>query len=171
MDRANMNRVRARAAISSFPGIHLRMLQRVLGTSFSTVRYHVSNLEKEGEIVRRTDSRYERLYPCGTSEAMQSMYATLHRKTVRDLLQVVCDHHNSSPTISDLANLTSLSTSTIAECVKQLSEVGLVTRAQGADGRFRYEIQDVELVKRLLASFRRSMIDIASDNLIDLWDF
>ncbi len=171
MDSANANRGRAKAVITLFPGIHLRMLQRIMGTSFSTVRYHVSNLEKDGEIVRRFDSRYERLYPRGTAEAMMPVYAILHHKSVRNLLQVIVDRRDSSPTVADLAKLTNLSLSTVAECVKQLSEVGLVSRSEGADGRFRLEVRDTEMIQQLLASFRRNVIDIASDNLIDLWDF
>lgn len=171
MDPANVNRDRARKVISSLPGIHLRLLQRILGTSFSTVRYHVSNLEKDGEVIRRSDNRYERLYPNGTTETMQSIYAILHRKAMRDLLQVAAHHHDRSLTIVDLAERAGLSTSTVTECVKQLSEVGLVARLQGVDGRLRCEIRDKDLVLQLLAGFRRSVMDVAADNLIDLWDF
>lgn len=143
----------------------------MLGTSFSTVRYHVSNLEANGEVIRRTHKRYERLYPRGTTEAMQLVYAILHRKTNRNLLSVMAEHHVGSLTIADLASRTGLSSSTVAECVKQLSEVGLVSRLQGADGRLRCEIQDTELVRKLLAGFGRNILDSAADNLIDLWDF
>jgi predicted transcriptional regulator len=171
MDSANANRIRARAVIFALPGIHLRMLQRVLGTSFSTARYHVSNLEKEGEVVRRSDKRYERLYPRGTTEAMQSVYATLQHKTMREILQVAADLHDQSPTAADIAKRAGLSTSTVAASIKQLGEVGLVARLQGTDGRLRWEIRDRDLVLRLLAGFRRNVMDVAADNLIDLWDF
>jgi predicted transcriptional regulator len=171
MNSANANRVRARAIIFSLPGIHLRMLQRVLGTSFSTARYHASNLEKEGEVVRRSDKRYERLYPRGTTEAMQSVYAILQRRTMREILQVAVDLHDQSPTIADLANRAGLSPSTVAASIKQMEDAGLIARLQGRDGRLRCEIRDRDLVLGLLAGFRRNIIDVAADNLIDLWDF
>jgi len=171
MNSSNANRNRTRAVISSLPGIHLRMLQRILGTSFSTVRYHVYNLEKEGEVIRRSDSRYERFYPRGTAEAMQSLYSMLHRKTVRDLLHAAVEDHHQNTTVADLVNRTGLATSTVTECIKQLDEVGLVVRSRGSDGRLRYEIRDRDFALHLLAKFRRNMINVASDNLIDLWNF
>lgn len=171
MDATNANRSRALFVISLLPGIHLRMLQRILGTSFSTVRYHVSRLEKEGEVVRRRDKRYERLYSSGTSEAMQSVYGILHRKSARKVLQVAASYHIESPTVADLASRTGLSTNTVAECIKQLSQVGLVVRSYGADGHVRCEVRDEDLVLQLLMGLRRNVIELAADNLIDLWDF
>lgn len=147
------------------------MLQRLLGTSFSTVRYHVSSLERDGEVLIRRDHRYQRLYPRGTSDAMQAVYAVLHRGTTRRVLQAIADRDAQSLTIADLASKVRLSTSAVAECVKQLGIAGLVTRSHATDGRVRCEVRDRELVLELLAAFRRNALDIAADNLIDLWDF
>jgi biotin operon repressor len=147
------------------------MLQRILGTSFSTVRYHVDNLEKDGEVIRRSDRRYERLYPSGTSETMQSAYAVLQRKSARKVLQFAADHNAVNSTVADLARGAGLSRSAVAECINQLSEAGLLVRSRDADGTIRWEVRDMDLATQLLVGFRRSMIDVASDNLIDLWDF
>ena len=171
MDSANANRIKARAIIFSLPGIHLRMLQRALGTSFSTARYHASNLVKEGEVVRRSDKRYERLYPKGTTDAMQSVYAVLQRRAMRDILQTVADLHGQCPTVAEVATRAGLSSSFVAASIRQLSEAGLVTRLQGTDGRLRFEFPDRDLVLQLLAGLRRNVMDVAADNLIDLWNF
>jgi predicted transcriptional regulator len=44
------NRQRIADATSSFPGIHLRGLHRLLGISMGTLRYHLGKMENEKEI-------------------------------------------------------------------------------------------------------------------------
>ena len=77
--------------ISLLPGIHLRRLQKLLGTSFTTTRYHVASLEREGEIVRSKDGRYERLYPVGTPDNMKAAYACLQSETARTVLRLLVE--------------------------------------------------------------------------------
>ena len=63
MNPENLNRVRTRELVALLPGIHLRELQRILKTSFTTTRYHVDNLQRDGLILRSEEGKQSRLYP------------------------------------------------------------------------------------------------------------
>ena len=156
--------------VSLSPGIHVRRLQRLLGASFSTTRYHVENLERDGEIVRSKDGRYDRLYPAGTAEGMKAVYSALQNKTTRKVLQALADGHPPELTNGDLAERTGLPRSTISECIHHIAGASMVRRSLSMDGRILYELQDKEEVLRLLAAFKRSVLNTAADRFIDLWD-
>jgi len=156
--------------VSLSPGIHVRKLQKVLGASFSTTRYHVDHLERDGEIVRSKDGRYDRLYPAGTAEGMKAVYAVLQSKTARKVLQALADGNPRELTNGDLSARTRLPRSTVSECITHIASASLVRRSLTIDGRILYELQDKEEVLRLLVAFRKSIIDIAADRFIDLWD-
>jgi len=156
--------------VSLSPGIHLRKLQKLLGASFSTTRYHVESLERDGEIVRSKDGRYDRLYPTGTADDMKAVYAVLQNGTARKILQALADSDNHAVTNGDLSERTHLPRSTISECITHLSRVGLVGRSLTSDGRILREVQDREETLRLLAVFQKGILNIAADSFIELWD-
>lgn len=169
MNPNNFNRVRAKEIVSLSPGIHLRMLQRVLGTSFSTTRYHVNNLARDGEIICARVGGHNRLFPVGMSDEMKSMCACLQNRTARKVLQGIVDGPQYLTQL-DLSQKVSLSRSTTNECISLLSTAHLVDRLFAPDGRVVYGIKDREQALQLLAMFSRNILNVASDNLIDLWD-
>jgi len=156
--------------VSLYSGIHIRRLQKLLGASFSTTRYHIENLERDGEILRSKDGRYDRLYPVGTGEGMRAVYATLQSNTARKVLQALVDSSPQELTNGDLSELTRLPRSTVSESVAQLNGISLVKRSLAVDGRILYKVQGAEEVKPLLAAFQKNMLNVAADRFIDLWD-
>ena len=169
MNSQNPNRERARMIVSLSPGIHLRKLQKLLGTSFSTTRYHVEGLKKDGKIVCSKEGRYQRLYPAGTADGSRATYAVLQNETARKVLSALAldprDLRNG-----DICKAVKLPRSTVSECTALLSRAGLVKRRVTADGHSTYAIQDREQAVRLLAAFERNLLDIATDRFTDLWD-
>ena len=156
--------------VSLSPGIHIRRLQKLLGASFSTTRYHVDNLERGGEIVRSKDGRYDRLFPKGTAEEMKPVYAVLQSKISRQVLQALADSSPLELTNGDLSERTRLPRSTVSECIAHMGRASLVRRSLTADGRVLFGVQDREEVLRLLVTFQRNLLNIAADRFIDLWD-
>ena len=152
------------------PGIHVRKLQKLLGASFSTTRYHVENLERDGEIVRSKDGRYDRLYPAGTAEDMKAVYAVLQSKTARRVLEALADCSSRELTNGDLSERTHLPRSTVSDCLRHVASASMVRRSLTVDGRILYGLQDREEVLRLLAAIRRHVLNVAADRFIDLWD-
>jgi predicted transcriptional regulator len=163
-------RAQAKLIVSLFPGIHVRRLQKLLGASFSTTRHHVGSLERDGEIVRAKDGRYDRLYPFGTDDGMRAVYAILQSKTSRKILQTLADSSPGVLTNGDLSELTRIPRSTVSECIARMSKAALMKRSLTFDGRITYEIRDKDEVLRLLAAFRTNILNMAADRFIDLWE-
>jgi predicted transcriptional regulator len=163
-------RSQTKLLVSLSPGIHVRRLQKLLGASFTTTRYHVDILERDGEIVRSKDGRYDRLYPAGTAEGMKAVYAVLQSKTARKVLQALADCSPQELTNGDLSERTNLPRSTVSECIRHVVGASMVRRYVTMDGRILYELQDKEEVLRLLGTFKRSVLNAAADRFIDLWD-
>ena len=169
MSFQNLNRVRAKRIISLSPGIHLRRLQKVLGTSFSTTRYHVQGLARDCEIVCSKDGRYYRLFPTGTDDEMKVVYTAMQNKTVRRVLRALADS-NGGLGYADLTKETLLPRSTLSEVVTNLTSVRLVARSIDVGDRARYNIVDKQVVLDLLGSFERNLLSITTDRYLDLWD-
>jgi predicted transcriptional regulator len=163
-------RAQAKLIVSLSPGIHVRRLQKLLGASFSTTRHHVEGLERDGEIVRTKDGRYDRLYPVGTEDDMKAIYAVLQSKTSRKILQTLAESSKREMTNGDVSERTRIPRSTVSERIAQMTGASLLRRTLTVDGRILYEVQDREEVLRLLASFRTNLLNIATDRFIDLWE-
>jgi predicted transcriptional regulator len=168
MSSLNFNRLRTKKVVSLFPGIHLRKLQRVTNTSFNTTRYHVRNLERDGEIVCSTEGGLKRLYPVGFDERARKVQALLLDKTARKILATLLDAGALSN--GDLSGLTSLAKSTVSEHIDALRKADVVRRNVALDGSVSYEVQDREEVASLMAAFRNNLLTSATDRFIDLWD-
>ncbi len=169
MELQNANRERAKTIVTLSPGIHLRRLQKLMGASFSTTRYHVEALRREGEIVCSKEGRYQRLYPAGTAEGSKSTYALLQRKTARKVMGALVRGQRDLRN-GDLCEATGLPRSTVSECTALLGEAGLVRRRVTAEGHVLFGVQDRQRTLELLASFEKNLLDIATDRFTDLWD-
>ncbi len=171
MSGDNVNRIRVKQVVLLIPGIHLRMIQRVLGTSFSTTRYHVDSLERDGQILRSKEGHYDRLYPVGTTEEMKGVFNCLQNKSVRTVLRSLLDI-GVEPTHGDISKTVDLPGSTTTECLALLARAHLVERTSAVDGRIVYRIRDREGAAQLLTAlepgvalrrdpgFRRPMGDL-----------
>ncbi|MGC2270795.1 MAG: winged helix-turn-helix transcriptional regulator [Candidatus Sulfotelmatobacter sp.] len=168
MSSLNMNRLRTKKVVSLFPGIHLRKLQRVTNTSFNTTRYHVHNLERDGEIVCSTEGGLTRIYPVGLDERARKVQAMLLDKTARKILSTLLE--SGAKSNGDLSSLTSLAKSTVSEHIDSLRKADVVKRNVALDGSVTYEVQDTEEVARLMAAFSNNLMTVATDRFIDLWD-
>jgi predicted transcriptional regulator len=165
----NPVRARAKAIVSLSPGVHLRKLQKLLGASFSTTRYHVRNLELDGEIVCSREGRYRRLYPAGTDDGSKTVYAFLQSKNARKILGALAQNQRDLSN-GGLFEMVDLPRSTISEHLASLNRAGLVRRHVTADGCVLYQIQNRERMLNLLAAFEKNLLNMATDSFIDLWD-
>ena len=164
----NLNRVRAKQFVELSPGIHLRKLQRLLGASFTTTRYHVHNLERDGEIVCVKDGRRSRLYPAGLPDDTKAAHACLQSNKARRVLEGLLDR-GVGMSSGSLAKLLGLPGSTTSECVSLLSRAGLVSREFTVEGQVVYRLKDRERAASLLALRKRNVLAAATDSFIDLW--
>lgn len=165
----NANRALAKEVVLLIPGIHLRALQKVLGSSFSTTRHHVDSLERDGEIVRSKDGRYDRLYPSGTPEDVRTLYACMHSENARAILNLLIERPDEM-TKTEISNSVHLAPSTTGEYIALLVRDNVVRRSFASDGRIVFGVNNAEKVLPLLAIFKKNLVTVATENFVDLWD-
>ena len=165
----NPNRLRAKELVGLFPGIHLRELQRLLKASFNTTRYHVENLERDGEVLRFETGGHSRLYPAGFDDRARGLYAVLHNRTTRQVLRTLVTRGRSAN--GEVSADTGLPKSTVSEHIELLCATGLVAKSALLGAGSVYEVRDQERVGEALALFERNLLTVAADNFVDLWDF
>jgi predicted transcriptional regulator len=163
------NRDRVRFLISLVPGVHLRQVQRAVRISFSSARYHVERLERNGQIVREEDGGYTRLFPARTDRYDRMLISLLRRETDRRIL--VCLANHPSVTNREISELTGLAKSTISEHVTRLKDMGVIHSGQSQLGMVTHELNDPDHVALMIRSVEGSLLRKAADSFIDLWDF
>jgi predicted transcriptional regulator len=159
-------RVKVKLLVSLQPGLHLRELQRQMGVSFSSIRYHVDKLAKRGEIERFEDRGYSRLYPVGTDDRDKILFSLARRKSDHKIL--ACFLMEGGLSRQRLINLTGLSKSMISEHLANLLELGIVRKRVGGEGIF--ELIDSARVDDLISRYPLPL-KLATRRFIDLWDF
>lgn len=164
----NLNRLRTKKAITLFPGVHLRMLQRLTDTSFNTTRHHVRSLELSGEIVKERASGHERLYPAGLAENERSVKALVLDRTTRRIMESLLKFGPMGN--GEISRATDVPKSTVSEHVDLLRRAALIQRRVDVNGVVSYDLKDRERVAQLLASFQANLLTSAADRFVDLWD-
>jgi predicted transcriptional regulator len=165
----SFNKLKIKRAVSLFPGVHLRELQRLLGISFNSTRYHVINLSQTGEIVCQKGKGYSRLYPVGTNERDKEIYPLLRSKTCRTILKALAGE--SHLTNKEISNLTGLAKSTISEHIQRFIDARIVrTLSFPEQGGTRYELQDPNYILGLLAKTEETALDVAVSRFVDMWE-
>jgi predicted transcriptional regulator len=172
----NLNVLRAKELISLLPGIHLRGLAKLLGLQLSTVRYHVSRLERDGKIVCSRDGEYLRTYPISLVEdGERRTYALLQHKTARKILKVLVKQSSVGHGVSneELSTLTRLSGSTVSRYAGAFRDLGLVRKVPAKRGGWALEVdlEDRARLSTILSNLEKNLLSVVTDRYIDLWDF
>jgi DNA-binding transcriptional ArsR family regulator len=173
----NVNRQNVKRLISLFPGVHLRMLSRYLGASLSTTRYHLGNLEKDGEVLCRKEGEYLRAYPLWAGdERSRRIYAIIQQKGVRKLLGAMLrEPQSEEPRLSNsrISAIAQLSQSTVSEYLAMLRDLQLVRKLINRDGHITFEIPegDRQRLSTILALYDGSFLSKATDSYVSLWEF
>jgi predicted transcriptional regulator len=160
-------RVRIKLLVSLQPGLHLRELQRQIGLSFSSTRYHVDKLAKDGEIDRVEDNGYSRIYPAGIDERDKVLLTLVRRETDRRILSSFLREKSLSQ--QRLVDTTRLAKSTVSEHLAMLLKLGVVKTKTGEERRV-FELTDRAKIDTMLNRYPR-LLSQATRRFIDLWDF
>jgi predicted transcriptional regulator len=160
-------RARIKLLVSIQPGLHLRELQRQIGLSFSSTRYHVDKLAKGGEIDRVEDKGFSRIYPVGTHSKDRILLSLVRRKTDHKILTCFLTENNLTQQL--LTEVTGLSKSTVSEHIATLLELGVVRTRIGGERRI-FELAELAKIDRLM-SRHPVLLEKATSRFIDLWDF
>jgi predicted transcriptional regulator len=164
----NSNRTRVKLLVSLLPGVHLRQLQRIIGLSFNSTRYHVDALAKTGEIVRAEEGGYSRLYPVGTTDADRALYPLTRNDSDQRILNCLSENRMNSH--KQLCEATGLAKSTITEHLAHLVEIGVAKIYQDGSTTL-YGLNDPDKVRQILEVSSSTLLRKATREFIDLWDF
>lgn len=169
MEIENGNRVRIKYLVSVLPGIHLRELQRALGMSFNTTRHHVERLAKSGEIVRKEDGGFSRLYPPGIDSGESALFTIVRGETDRKIIARLAD----TPRLSNrqVCDSTGLAKSTTSEHLARLIQLGIVKQNVDVEQGMVYELLDPMQIRLLINKQDPTLLKKATGRFIDLWDF
>lgn len=162
------NRQRILVFVSLFPGLHLRGLQRLIGLSYNTTRYHVESLSKVGEIERREERGHSRFYPAGMSDFDKALFSLVRSPTDRRILECLAKIGKASQ--SDLCRVTGYGRSTISEHMTQLVMHRIVTVLPIPRGGVEYDLTTPYRIKSIISA-QQSLLKRTTDKFIDLWDF
>lgn len=168
MSQQNFNHERTKLLISLVPGLHLRAVQRLLGLSFSSTRYHVDALQKSGEIVRSQEGGYSRLYSNGISEADKILFSAINSPTDRRILS--CMVKKSRISSREISEKTGFAKSTISEHLSRLVEIGIVAE-EVVDSQTQHILTNPDRIWAIMSIQNPTMLRRATDRFIDLWDF
>lgn len=163
------NRTRIRSLIFVLPGVHMRQVQRILGLSFSSVRYNVESLKKGREIQDWSQSGRSRLFPSEVAESDRIVYSHLRTRSSRKILRAFLQ--KDKLTNSELAEITHYAKSTLSESIHSLMDAGLLSRSFSLDGRVAYQLRNPTRVVPMIRDADHTVLGEATDRFIQLWDF
>jgi predicted transcriptional regulator len=152
------------------PGVHLRALQRILGLSFNSTRYHVSRLRSKGEIQSIKDRNRVRLYPPGTESYKLDLHSVLRSRGPRSILSYAISLQGSF-TQRQICEKTGFAKSTVSENLNKFVSLGILNKEMSEDTKYRYEVVNRDELKRLLDRTNDSRYEMATTQFIALWDF
>jgi predicted transcriptional regulator len=163
------NKARIRSLIFAIPGVHMRQIQRVLGLSFSSVRYNVYTLKKGGEVLDWSESGRSRLFPPELRESDRIVYSHLRNHRSRKILRAFTQKEKL--TNRELSEVTGFAKSTLSESVHRLMEAEILTTSFSLDGRVGYQLKDPERLLPMIRAADQTVLEEATDRFIELWDF
>lgn len=166
---SSSNRTRIRSLIFALPGVHMRQVQRILGLSFSSVRYNVDTLKKSGEIQDWSQSGCSRLFPSEVAESERIVYSHLRNRSSRKILSAFLQKNKL--TSSELTKITGYAKSTLSESIHRLLDAGLLTASFSVGGGIAYQLRDPKRVVPMIRDADHTILGEATDRFIQLWDF
>ena len=161
------NRLRVSRLVLDSPGIHLRELQRNLGLSFSTVRYHIDGLVSEGELEGERMGRYTRLFPRSMPPEERTACSLLREPSARAVVfELARTRVYSNKRISEA---TGLGKSTVSRQGKRLLRLGVIERTVTPAGKVESRLGNSAVAAAVMRFSQEGRT--AVKNYIELWDF
>lgn len=151
--------------VRASPGLHLREIERRSGLPLSTLRHHLSYLERHGLVEPERDRNFQRYFASDLAEADRPVIAALRQVALRRVLLYLLSRAGGAP-YQDLLGDLALPASTLAVHLAELARRGLIER-RSLGRESRYEVVDAERIVRALHVYRPSFLDALVDHLLD----
>jgi DNA-binding transcriptional ArsR family regulator len=140
--------------VESYPGLHLREIQRRIATSAMLAEYHLNILENMGLVTSREQGGYRNFFPSRNvqhplNDTDRRWLALLRRPAVLGMVLSLLETGSARPV--ELARVASLPASTAMYQLKVLREAGLLRQAD--DCSTRLKLADGDRVLELLRAY------------------
>lgn len=122
--------------IANVPGIRYRELLKVSGFSNGVLFYHLTGLEEAGliRVERKRAKKTTRYYPINISEVESAILSCLRHQPLREIILFILDNHQG--TLSDIANYTGKSISTVSSHLGKLKQEEIISTRRSGQGFF-----------------------------------
>ena len=166
--------------ISDAPGLHLREISRRTDISFSTLRYHLNYLCKNGLIEIGTEGRFNRYYKANNIGSEEKKLLNILRQApIRKIILLMCLH--TSPTLSEICHELQIvykmpkdrvevkywkNPSSVYVHLQKLIELDIVERFE-IGNEIRYVIKDMNKIYRLMISHKETFADDYLERVIN----
>ena len=150
------------------PGLHFREIQRRTKMATGQLTHHLNYLQKVSLIVTRSDGEYLRYYAdMQISDTERRVLELMRQKSVRRILLYLLEYKSCSH--EQLVESSDLSPATVSWHIKKLVDSKIVDKEVVGRHSF-YSINDFELVKKTLVTYRESFLDKIVDKFIEMWE-
>jgi predicted transcriptional regulator len=149
-------------SVLTFPGSHLRALERISGLPLGTVRHHVRTLLETRQVAMENDRRFRRFYPAAMPTDARRIWDALRSRQARSIVNALLESPASSP---ELARRLNLPQSTMRLYSRRLRILGVTEDRAGA-----LALREPALVSATLLSIHPSRLDLLTDGAIGLFD-
>jgi predicted transcriptional regulator len=155
--------------IDENPGIRYRELIRLARTTNGVLSYHLSKLEKSGEIrvERLSNNRVTRYFVVDIPKKDSDIIGCFRSKVIRNIVYFVLKNEFCS--FSEIVDHIDRAPSTIFWHLKKLKEAGILDTNYG-NNHFLYSIADKEMISRILLEYKESFTDRIIENYTDIVD-
>jgi predicted transcriptional regulator len=152
--------------INRQPGIRYRELLRLSGLSNGVLTYHITNLEKSGQIIvdRNNKTKTTRYYSNYIPAEETDIIGYIRNSAAREIILFILEH--DSCTCNEIIEYTKKAPSTVSWHLKRLKDGGMVSVLYNA-GRCQqrlYKVRDFESITNVLSKYKESF---ASDTIVN----
>lgn len=156
--------------VNTYPGLHLRELQRRAETSSMLVEYHLNVLERVGLVTSIEEGGYRRFFPArGASVPLgrneKRWLGLLRQKVPLGITLFLIEHETAIH--KDLADVVPVTKSTLTYHLKNMESAGMISRDPPDTGRT-LKLADRDRIVAILRAYHPTPDLVASYG--DLWD-
>lgn len=138
------------------PGVHLRLIGKVLGMSTGMLSYHLDYLERNGLLRSEAEGHRKRYFSGAFAEAQRKIIGTLRQDVPRKIVLQILEHRER--TFAQLQGAVGVSKSTLSYHLKRMLQRDVVVRMK-RERESVFQLRDPDGVLRTLVDNQRSFRD------------